>query len=405
MKKQLLSLLALCPFILIAQYKNDNVKYKTVFIDDLCASLKNNPDYILLDVRSKGEYSDTSTFSNLNIGHLKNAININIDELGNRLGEIKNAANKPVFIYCSHSQRSRRASAMLADSGFARVYNINGGLTTLNLLRESGVPCTNLFYETNNQYNLVSPNDLIAALKRSKKIFLLDIRKDSVFNGTSSNDMLNAYGKINGAVNIPFAKLETSLTDVPHDRNIVIIDDGGSDAPKAAAILMRNGYKNISLAFNGMSAWNASSQSELPEKNKFWTSPVKYKLITADDFDAMAKQPGSVILDVRTSDEFNNKATDSWRNRGNIKGALGIPYIDLATQISKLESYKDKPVFVYSFSTNPEGFKAAKLLTENGFTNVNLLIGGIWNIRWRAANIKDKAHLDKWVENIPAENL
>jgi rhodanese-related sulfurtransferase len=405
MKKQLLLLLIVVPSILLAQYKNDNVKYKTVFIDDLCTSLKNNPDYILLDVRSKGEYADTSTFSNLNIGHLKNAININIDELGSRLNEIKTASNKPVFIYCSHSQRSRRASAMLADSGFAKVYNINGGLTTLNLLRESGVPCTNLFYETNNQYNLVSPNDLIGILKRSKKIFLLDIRKDSVFNGISTNEMLNAYGKINGAVNIPLSKLESSLTSVPTDKNIVIIDDGGNEGPKAAAILLKNGYKNISLAFNGMSAWNSSSQTELPEKNKFWTSPVKYKLISADDFDAMAKQPGSVIVDVRTVNEFNNKDSLTWRNRGNIKGALNIPAAELANQIGKIESYKNRPVLIYSFSTNPEGFRAARLLTEKGFTNVNLLVGGIWNLRWRAANIKDKAHLDKWVENIPTENL
>lgn len=405
MKKQLLLLLALAPFILVAQYKNDNVKYKTVFIDDLCAALKNNPDYLLLDVRTRGEYNDTSTVTSLNIGHLKNAVNISVDDLGKRLNEIKNSSDKPVFIYCSHSQRSRRASAMLADSGFAKVFNINGGLTTLNLLRESGVPCTNLFYETNNQYDLIAPIDLVSVLKRGKNVFLLDIRKDSVFKGISSNDMLNAYGKLNSAINIPLAKLESSITDIPNNKKIVIIDDGGSDAPKAAAILLKNGYKNISLAFNGMSAWNTASQNELPEKNKFWTSPAKYKLVTADDFDEMAKQPGSVILDVRPSSEFNNKDTLSWRNRGNIKGAMNIPFTELSGKTDKLEPYKGKPVFVYGFGTAPETFKAAQLLTDKGFTNVSVLMGGVTNLRWRAANIKGKSYLDKWVENIPDENL
>ena len=405
MKKQILLLLICFPFILSAQFKSDNVKYKTVFIDDLCASLKNNPNYILLDVRSKGEYADTSTATNLNIGHLKNAINISVDELGKRLGELKNATNQPVFVYCSHSQRSRRASEMLADSGFAKVYNINGGMTTLNLLRESGVPCTNLFYETSNQYDLISPVDLISILKRGKNIFLLDIRKDSVFNGISSNDMLNAYGRLNGAVNIPLAKLEGSLTDVPRNKKIILIDDGGNESPKAAALLLKNGYQNISVAFNGMSAWNGSSQYELPEKSKLWTSPVKYKLIAADDFDEMAKQAGSVILDVRPSTEFNNKDTVSWRNRGYIKGAVNIPFSELTTRASELESYKGKPIFVYGFGTNPDTFKAAKLLAEKGFSNVSLLIGGVTNLRWRAANIKGKSQLDKWVVNVPQENL
>ena len=195
--------IVLCALASHAQFKNDNVKYKTVFVEDLCESLKTNPDYILLDVRSKGEYSDTSSSNYLNIGHLKNAINIDIGELGNRLSEIRNATNKPVFIYCSHSQRSRRASTLLADSGFAKVYNINGGLTTFNLLKETGIPCADLFYETNNQYNFLPPADLITLLKKEKNVFILDIRPDSIFREISRDELLNAYGKLNNAVNIP----------------------------------------------------------------------------------------------------------------------------------------------------------------------------------------------------------
>ena len=44
-------------------------------------------------------------------------------------------------------------------------------------------------------------------------------------------------------------------------------------------------------------------------------------------------------------------------------------------------------------------------LAENGFTNVNVLAGGIFNLRWRAANIKGKAALKDWVVNIPADNI
>jgi hypothetical protein len=34
-----------------AQYKNDNLLYKTVYTTDLCKELNNSPGYLLLDVR------------------------------------------------------------------------------------------------------------------------------------------------------------------------------------------------------------------------------------------------------------------------------------------------------------------------------------------------------------------
>ena len=56
---------------------------------DLCATLEKNKGYILLDVRSPGEYADTSTFASYNLGHLKGARNIDVGQLGKRLSEIK----------------------------------------------------------------------------------------------------------------------------------------------------------------------------------------------------------------------------------------------------------------------------------------------------------------------------
>lgn len=389
-----------------AQFKDDNVKYKTVFMEDLCETLRNNPDYILLDVRSRGEYADTSASNYLNIGHLKNAINIDIGELGRRLDEIRNASNKPVFIYCSHSQRSRRASTLLADSGFAKVYNINGGLTTFNLLKETGIPCSALFYETQNQYRFLAPADLISMIKKEKNIFILDIRPDSVFNAISRDEFQNASGKIHNAVNIPLSSLAGALSQVPKNQKIIIVDEAGNEGPKAAKFLLSNGYTDIFLAFNGMSAWNSTPLNELPEKNKFWSSPASYKMITADDFDAMAKNNKQVVIvDVRTVDEFNNKSKETWRNRGNIINAINIPGADFAGRWKELDAYKKNPVVLYHFSSHKDAFLAAKTLTENGFANVYVFMGGIWNLRWRAANIKGKDHLNKWLENIPPENL
>ena len=58
--------------------------------------------------------------------------------------------------------------------------------------------------------------------------------------------------------------------------------------------------------------------------------------------------------------------------------------------MKELDEYKNKPVFLYHFSNQLEVFKAARMLTENGFSKINVLMGGIWNLNWRAANIKNK---------------
>src|SRR5580765_4489730 len=124
-----------------AQFKADNVKYTTVFPEDLCKILMSNPGYLLLDVRSQGEGDDTSSSLSLNIGRIKNAMHIDIRQLPQRWKELSDYKNKPLFIYCSHSQRSRRASRLLADSGFTRVYNINGGLTNFYNQALTSNPC------------------------------------------------------------------------------------------------------------------------------------------------------------------------------------------------------------------------------------------------------------------------
>ncbi|HEU4633281.1 MAG TPA: rhodanese-like domain-containing protein, partial [Flavisolibacter sp.] len=133
MKKLSIAALSLLSAAVVqGQYKADNVLYKTVFPQNLCFELKQQKDYLLLDVRSPGEYSDTSSSASLNIGHFTNAINIDIRQIDKRLNEIAAYKDKPVFVYCSHSQRSRRVSKMLADSGFTHVSNINGGMTAIH---------------------------------------------------------------------------------------------------------------------------------------------------------------------------------------------------------------------------------------------------------------------------------
>ena len=388
-----------------AQYKNDNVLYKTVDPDDLCATLQKNSGYLLLDVRSAGENCDTSSMG-LNIGHLNGAKNIDVRELGSRLSEIKNYKDQPVFVYCSHSQRSRRASKMLADSGFTNIYNINGGMTAIYYTNAREKDCLQSLVETNNKYAIISATELCSKLSvKNNNVFLLDVRNDSAFRHISSDAKFNAYGTMRNAVNIPLADLETRLPGVPKDKDIVVLDLFSSDAQKAASLLKAKGFANVSVLIEGISRWLSMDEMDVPCKNKFYSSPVSYKIMGTTEFGRFAQtNKDYLLLDIRTTDEFANKYKDSWRNIGHLKNAINIPAGNINDRIAELQAYKNKDIVIYGFSGDTESFAAANNLSQLGFKKIIVLNNGLFNIRWTAANHKGQEYLRDMVTDVPEIN-
>ncbi|MDO5015053.1 MAG: FAD-dependent oxidoreductase [Clostridia bacterium] len=77
---------------------------------------------VIIDVREKFEFAN---------GHLKNAINIPLSEIRERLDEIPK--DKPVYLYCRSAQRSYTATMILKNRGYENVKNINGGFLFIEL--------------------------------------------------------------------------------------------------------------------------------------------------------------------------------------------------------------------------------------------------------------------------------
>ena len=76
---------------------------------------------IILDVRTKGEYAG---------GHIKNALNIPLDQLGNNLSKLKDK-NRTIICCCASGMRSGSATSLLKSRGYTNVYN-GGGWSGLN---------------------------------------------------------------------------------------------------------------------------------------------------------------------------------------------------------------------------------------------------------------------------------
>ena len=90
---------------------------------DIEAVLATLPDQrpLLVDVRTTQEFSQ---------GHIPGAVNIPVDELRSRLGEIPR--NRPIAIYCQVGQRGYLATRILKQAGFSAA-NIGGGYKTYRL--------------------------------------------------------------------------------------------------------------------------------------------------------------------------------------------------------------------------------------------------------------------------------
>ena len=81
---------------------------------------------MILDVRTPEENAK---------GALPGAINIPVDELRSRLGELDRS--KPIAILCQVGMRGWIAQSILRQSGFTDVVNIKGGYTLAGMMTKS----------------------------------------------------------------------------------------------------------------------------------------------------------------------------------------------------------------------------------------------------------------------------
>ena len=90
--------------------------------EDLKDPARFNPEMgVLIDVRTEHEFS---------LGHIPYAINIPVDELRQRLGELP--STRPVITYCQVGQRGYLAARILLQAGY-QVRNLSGGYSTYRL--------------------------------------------------------------------------------------------------------------------------------------------------------------------------------------------------------------------------------------------------------------------------------
>jgi rhodanese-related sulfurtransferase len=86
---------------------------------DLIQKNKNNPNFVILDIRTPEEFES---------GYIEGAININYhsDTFVEDLDKLDK--NKTYFVYCRTGRRSGDAVGIMTKQGFREIYRINGDI-------------------------------------------------------------------------------------------------------------------------------------------------------------------------------------------------------------------------------------------------------------------------------------
>ena len=92
--------------------------------------LINQGKAIVVDVREPAEFS---------AGHLRDAKNIPLGELSNRIGELDKFKSKAIIAVCQSGTRSAKAAGQLKKAGFNEAFSLDGGIAAW---QAQGLPLT-----------------------------------------------------------------------------------------------------------------------------------------------------------------------------------------------------------------------------------------------------------------------
>ena len=91
--------------------------YRQISMDEAVKMMRDEKDYIILDVRRPDEYAE---------GHIPEAINVPNEDIGTT--EITELPNKSqlILVYCRSGRRSKEASEKLVKLGYTNIVEFGG---------------------------------------------------------------------------------------------------------------------------------------------------------------------------------------------------------------------------------------------------------------------------------------
>ena len=397
LKQYILSALCslFCSF-LIAQPADDlNFRYKEITLPELMQKLQQGKnDFVILDVRTKGEYHDTvSSGKHLNLGHIKSAINIPLQDLQQKpeaLKELEPYKDKEIYVICSHSYRSRTISKLLVQNNFSGVTNVQGGMSEWFRNYDELKPYAG-YREKNISYTIASPSQVFGQLKTNKPIQFIGFSNAPRF---AFDSMVVAFYKhFPEFKNVTYFKPADSLLVLEKARQakgktIILFNTIGGGAAEATEWLTQKGIPNVSYLVGNIGGFyeylaNYHGDSDI---KKYLSPASSIRFFTPLSF-CKAKPANHQWIDLRHDTTYNKITNGTRLSYKTIKDAVNFPFYKTADEFARQFPDKNKN-YLFIPQQGYIGLELADELIKRGY-KIQWLMGGIERWEWYTNNIEE----------------
>lgn len=360
---------------------------------------------VIVDVRTRGEYADTgSSFQQGNIGHIKGAINIPLQDFRKDpsiVHELDAYRDKEIYLLCSHSYRSRVVSELLLDSGFTHVNNIRGGMTEFYRRYDDLQPYRNDWVETKVKYQNISPAQLVKKINAGKKILIIGIGNAASGLYDSLSVMFNQnIPSFKKALYFDFVD-SLKILEMAKKENapVVLYNTTNYGAAELALWLQQKGVPDVAFLVGNMPMFYEYIVNEnlVNSSGLFMKKNSSINFITPPAYCSLVqKNAGVQMIDLREDSLFNTATTGTKYNYSHLKNALQFSEKNGAAAFKK--TFPDKSIkYVFISQYGMEGLALADELSNKGY-NISWMIGGLRRWEWFMNN-DDKFDCMKFLVN------
>lgn len=371
-------------------FNNIPAGFGVITTDDLVTKLVEDPDVLLIDVRTAGEVEQNGIIES------DNQLHIAIEDFVAMKDEWPADKNTEIIIYCGTGHRSTIAMTIMWTYGYANVRSMKGGLAEWI---DDGYPVLGgaepaeadldaaftAFLDRMVAYNTIRPAALNELMIEDPPPFILDVRRPAE---------LEELGHIEGAVHIPLPEIGDHLDLLPSlDTPIVAYCAVGWRCTIAMTALGAMGWTDVKALVGGsFGGWVNEGYPviEGPAEEAMVLNiadpdpalaaalgdtlrnvPQGFGVVTTDDLAMeLIEKPDMQLIDVRTVGEVEENG------RIESEGQLLIPIEQFIERMDEWPADKDMEIVIYC-GTGHRSTIAMTIMWSYGYTNVRSMKGGL----------------------------
>ncbi|HLG40947.1 MAG TPA: rhodanese-like domain-containing protein [Chitinophagaceae bacterium] len=348
---------------------------------------------VIVDVRTKGEYGDTSRNKASNIGHIKGAINVTLQDLQQNPDAVKQLEpfkEKDIYLICSHSYRSRSASNILLKNGFTHVSNVQGGMTEWYRRYDELASYRAAFLEKGITHNNISPEELLDQLTSEKKVLLFGIRNSPRAWFDSFNIKLYRYYPIfKNTVYFNYADSMKILEAAQKAKQpVVFFNLVNNGAAELAEWLTQKAVPDVSYLVGGTNLfYEYALNKQTPEKTeKLFTEQSLIRFITPVIYCQRTSNKNMQLVDIRHDTLFNKVNSGVKHDYKHLKNAINF-FAGKGASLFEQEFPDKKKEYVF-IADNVNDIALADELTKKGY-KISWMTGGLDRWEWYMNNVED----------------